>query len=76
MNLNGMYVEFEAWKKKQFRKILVCCVTELLLLLGNIVTAPARIVKLLSLYVCMSVFCKRKALKKQFGENTMMPKPF
>ena len=58
------------------RKILVCCVTELLLLLGSIVTAPARIVKLLSLYVCMSVFCKRKALKKQFGENTMMPTPF
>ena len=62
MNLNGMYVEFEAWKKKAIqkkRKILVFCVTELLLLLGNIVTAPARIVKLLSLYVRLS-FAREK----------------
>ena len=59
-------------EKKQFRKILVCCVTELLLLLGNIVTAPARIVKLLSLYVCIRV---RPRFFDQVGHETMYTTP-
>ena len=42
--------------------------TELLLLLGNIVTAPARIVKLLSLYVCIRV---RPRYLDQVGHETM-----